>query len=233
MQAVLLVGGKGSRLRPYTAVFPKSLMPVGDLPILEVVVRQLKREGFTRLVFAVGHLHEMFRMFFGNGEKWGLDIRYSLEDQPLGTAGPLRCISDLDENFLMMNGDILTDLRYGELFQYHLAHGHPATIATHERQVRIDYGTLDFNSRDELVAYAEKPVLPYHVSMGIYVFSRTAVELIPPNQPVDVPVLMKSLMEHGKIVQCYRYGGYWLDIGRPEDYEIAIEDFERMREVLL
>jgi len=233
MQAVLLVGGKGTRLRPYTAVFPKSLLPLGDRPILEVVVRQLRREGFTELVMAVGHQHEMFRLFFGDGEKWGVRIRYSLEDEPLGTAGPLRRIEGLDENFLMMNGDLLTDLSYGELFRNHVRHGHPATLAIHRREVRIDYGTLESGEDGRLLSYTEKPRLHYQVSMGIYVLSRSVLDVVPEDRPFDFPDLVDALLRDGRRVQCYPYNGYWLDIGRPEDYAIALEDFDRMKDRLL
>ncbi|MBE7559396.1 nucleotidyltransferase family protein [bacterium] len=233
MQAILLVGGKGTRLLPYTAVFPKSLMPIGDLPILEVVVRQLRREGFSRLVFAVGHQHEMFRAFFGDGGKWGLSITYSLEDEPLGTAGPLRLIPELDENFLMLNGDVLTDLSFGELYRLHCAGGHAATIATARRQVAIDYGTLEFDAASRLVSYREKPVLAYHVSMGVYALSRSVVELVPEKRRFDFPELVAALLAAGRRVYCHRYDGYWRDIGRGEDYARAIEEFEEMRERLV
>ena len=145
MQAVILAGGKGARLRPYTTVLPKPLMPVGDYPILEVVIRQLKKFGFKRVILAVGHQAELFQAFFGNGEKWGIDIEYSFEDKPLGTAGPIRGINNLDDNFLMMNGDILTDFRLDKLMKFHKSQTATMTIATHKRSVKIDYGTLETN----------------------------------------------------------------------------------------
>lgn len=233
MQAILLAGGKGTRLRPYTTVLPKPLLPIGDYPILEVVVRQLSRAGFGRLVLAVGYHHELLRAFFGDGKRWGLQIAYSLENEPLGTAGPLRCIAELDDHFLMMNGDILTDLRYADLVKFHHASGAELTIATHQRSVSIDYGTLTFDDKGRLSGYEEKPSLSYNVSMGIYVVSRSAVDAIPAGVRFDLPHWVDALLKAGRHVQCYPFDGYWKDIGRREDYESAIEDFERKREEFL
>lgn len=233
MQAVILAGGKGTRLRPYTTVFPKPLMPIGEYPILEVVIRQLRKHGFRKLTLAVGHMHELFRAFFSEGEKWDLKIEYSLEDKPLGTAGPLKRIEGLEDDFLMMNGDILTDLNFGELMAFHKAHGGPATIVTHRREVKIDYGALDFDTDGVLRRYTEKPTLSYDVSMGIYCLSRRAVDVIPDDSYFDFPSLMNALMAEGEKIICRPYSGYWLDIGRPDDYEQAIQDFEKMEKILL
>jgi NDP-mannose synthase len=233
MQAVILAGGKGTRLKPYTVVFPKPLMPIGDYPILEVIVRQLKKRGFKQIVLTLGHQQDMFRLFFGDGHKWGLDIRYSLEEKPLGTAGPLKLVEGLDDTFLMMNGDILTDLDFAELMAFHRAHGHPATIVTHRREVKIDYGTLHYDGQGFLEKYVEKPTLGYNVSMGIYVLSRSVIDLIPDGVPFDFPQLMTALIDNNCKVVCRPYNGYWLDIGRPDDYELAIDSFEKMKDQLL
>lgn len=233
MQAVILAGGKGRRLQPYTTIFPKPLMPIGEYPILEVVVRQLKRYGFTDITLAVGHLQELLRAFFGDGEKWGVNIRYSTEDQPLGTAGPLRNIPDLADHFLLMNGDILTDLHFEAVMRRHVADGDVATIVTHRRAVKIDYGTLEIGKNNRLRSYTEKPTLHYDVSMGVYALSRRAVDFIPDNQYFDFPDLIHTLLAEKEKVACYPYDGYWLDIGRPDDYEIAVEDFEKMKGELL
>jgi NDP-sugar pyrophosphorylase family protein len=233
LQAVVLAGGKGSRLRPYTAVLPKPLMPIGDYPILEVVIRQLKKFGFRTIILAVGHHSELFNAFFGNGEKWGVDIQYSFEDKPLGTAAPLRRISNLDETFLMMNGDILTDLRLDDLMEFHKAQGAMMTIAMHKRAVEIDYGTLECNDQGILLDYKEKPLLNYNVSMGIYILSRKVVSFIPEEGPFDFPDLVTALIKDSKKVVCYSKESYWLDIGRPNDYQIAIDDFEKMKEEFL
>lgn len=232
MQAVILAGGKGTRLKPYTLVFPKPLMPIGDYPILEVIVRQLKKHGFHELILTLGHQFDMFQLFFQDGRKWGMDIRYSLEDQPLGTAGPLRLVEGLEDTFLLMNGDILTDLDFAGLMRFHREHGRPATIVTHRREVKIDYGTLEYNSEGILEKYVEKPTLGYNVSMGIYVLSRRVVDLIPAGRPFDFPQLMSALIDSGHQVVCMPYRGFWLDIGRPDDYEVAIDSFEKMKDTL-
>jgi NDP-mannose synthase len=233
MQAVILAGGKGTRLKPYTAVFPKPLMPIGDYPILEVVVRQLKKFGFDTIKLTLGHQAELFRLFFGDGSKWDLDIKYTIEDQPLGTAGPLRLIDHLDDNFLMMNGDILTDLDFSELMTFHKAHGNPATIVTHQREVKINYGSLHFDESGVLQDYQEKPTLHYNVSMGIYALSKSVLNLIPDGRAFNFPDLMLALIKRGEKVICKPHHGYWLDIGLPDDYAQAIDDFDRMKEELL
>ena len=229
MQAVILAGGKGARLRPYATVLPKPLMPIGDYPILEVVIRQLKKFGFKKVILAVGHQAELFQAFFGNGEKWGIDIEYSFEDKPLGTAGPIRGINNLDDNFLMMNGDILTDLRLDKLMKFHKSQKATMTIATHKRSVKIDYGTLDYDNKGVLRNFMEKPIIHYDVSMGIYILSRITIDFIPKDCLFDFPDLVQELLRNKQNVICYPYDGYWLDIGRPEDYETAIEDFEKMK----
>lgn len=233
MRAVILAGGKGTRLAPYTMVLPKPLMPIGDMPILEVVVRQLKSHGFSRITMAVGHLAELLQAFFGDGRKFGIEIDYSIEDRPLGTAGPLAYIEEMDDTFLVMNGDILTTLDYSRLLKYHRSHGGIATIATHHRQVHIDFGVIDVNQSNELMNYTEKPTLEYLVSMGIYVFEARILQYITKEEYLDFPALVKSLLAKGEKVVGYPSREYWLDIGRPDDYAKASEEFERMREKFL
>ena len=228
MHAVILAGGKGRRLKPYTTVFPKPLMPLGDYPILEVVIRQLHKCGYRKLTLCVGYQHELFRAFFGEGEKWGVELKYVLEDQPLGTAGPLKLIDDLPKHFLLMNGDILTDLDFAEPMCFHREGGNAATILTHERSVDVNYGTLEYDEAGILHSYTEKPSLKYHVSMGVYVLSRETVECIPRGQAFDFPDLINALLKQKSKVVCYPYGGYWQDIGRPDDYEQAVNDFENL-----
>jgi NDP-mannose synthase len=233
MQAVILAGGRGKRLRPYTTVLPKPLMPIGDYPILEVVIRQLKKFGFNRITMAIGHQHQLFTAFFGNGEQWGIHIDYFIEEKPLGTAGALRYISSLDDDFLMMNGDILTDLNYAKLMEFHRSKKSLLTIATHERIQYVDYGTLEYDSNNLLQRFSEKPVLRLNVSMGIYAFSKKIVDFIPAEQRLDFPDLVGKLLDHQHLVSCYPYNGYWMDIGRPDDYETAIDDFEKIKDQLL
>ncbi len=229
MKAVLLAGGKGSRLKPYTISIPKPLVPVGDEPIMEIVVKQLVKEGIEDITMAVGHMAEQIISYFGDGSRYGTKISYSKEERALGTVGPLRLIRDgLDDTFLMMNGDILTDLRYGELIGYHKEKGAEATIATVKRNVDIDYGVVKINE-DAIVGWEEKPTIHYHVSTGIYVLEPSALDLIPPEGKFDLPDLIKALISHGREVASYPFEGYWLDIGRPEDYEKACENVTKVR----
>lgn len=233
MKAVILAGGKGKRLAPYTTVFPKPLMPIGDMPILEVVLRQLKAHGCDNVTLAVGHLAELLQTFFGDGNKFGVQISYSVEDQPLGTAGPLALIDGLQEPFFVMNGDILTDMDYSDLYRHHTKQGAAATIATYERTVKIDFGVLEADSNGFIQEYIEKPSYTYRVSMGIYVFDPLVLKYIERGKYLDFPDLVKQLIRDGKKVASYPFSGYWLDIGRPDDYERAINEFELKKELFL
>lgn len=232
-RAIILAGGKGTRLRPYTVVLPKPLMPIGEFPILEVIVRQLVRHGFTHITMAVNHQAEIIKAFFGNGERWGVRIDYSLEDQPLGTMGPLRLIPDLPDNFLVMNGDILTDLDYGMFYERHAANGNIFSISSAVRRHVVDYGVLETNDGGYLSGFREKPSLRYQVSMGIYMVSRRALAFIPKEGAYGFDSLMLDLLAAGENVDVRPYEDYWLDIGRPDDYAQAIEEFESMRSKFL
>jgi len=233
MQAIILAGGKGTRLAPYTTVFPKPLMPIGDMPILEIVPHQLKYYGINRITIAVGHLAELIQALFGNGQKIGIEIRYSLEDSPLGTVGPLTLIDDLDDTFLLMNGDILTTLDYSELVNYHKEKKGVATIATNIRTVKIDLGVIETNKEHELTDYIEKPSMKYNVSMGVYIFQRNVLRYLRKGEYCDFPNLIKKLLSNGEKVASYPFSGYWLDIGRPEDYSRAVEEFEQKKQEFL
>lgn len=232
-RAVILAGGKGTRLRPYTVVLPKPLMPIGEYPILEVIVRQLIAAGFHHITLAVNHQAEIIKAFFQNGEKWGVRIDYSLESEPLGTMGPLRLISDLPENFLVMNGDILTDLDFSSFHDEHVASGSIFSISAKTRENRIDYGVLDTDESGKLVGFREKPVAQYQVSMGVYMVSAAAVEFIPSRGAFGFDQLMLDLMAAGRPATVREFDGYWLDIGRPDDYALAIDEFETMRQRFL
>ncbi len=232
MQAVILAGGKGTRLRPYTTVLPKPLMPIGDLPILEIVVRQLKKNGFDRITLAVGHQHDLFIAFFGNGEKWGIPIDYHVEKEPLGTAAPIRHIEKLDETFLMMNGDILTDLNFRMLFDMHMEKEADLTVAAHERTQDVNYGILEYNDDGSLTKFSEKPSYRLNVSMGVYIISRKVIPLIPAQGYFDFPDLVRNLLAAKRKIYCFPYKGYWMDIGRPDDYEQATDDYAKMKDFL-
>ena len=229
MKAVILAGGKGSRLAPYTKVIPKPLMPIGDMPIMEVLLHQIKRAGVDEVILSVGHMASLLRAFFQEGEQLGMCIRYSYEKTPLGTAGPLAMVDGLDDTFLVMNGDVLTTLDFSELVKFHRASKALVTIAMYNRQVNIDLGVLQLNGGHEVTGYIEKPTYDFQVSMGVYVFEPAVLKYIPPGQYYDFPTLILRLLEAGERVVGFPFSGYWQDLGRPDDYEQAILDFETMR----
>jgi len=228
MQALILAGGKGTRLRPYTTVLPKPLMPVGDYPILEIILRQLKHAGVHEVILAVGHLGQLFQAFFEDGRRYGLKISYSYEERALGTAGPIALSLDrLEDDFLVMNGDLLTTLHYAELFAHHRTNKAAATIALHHREVKIDFGVIESDEDHRLVRYIEKPTYSFQVSMGVNVLNKRAVvPYLQRDVPLDLPDLMMRLHQDGLKVSCFSEASYWLDIGRIDDYQTASEIFE-------
>ncbi len=226
MQAILLAGGKGTRLRPFTVTIPKPLLPLGDVPIVEVVIRQLAARGIRRIAVSLGHLAHLFSATIGDGSRFGVTIEYHVEEQPLGTAGPLRLIRDVGENVLVMNGDLLTTLDYRELIEAHLRSGAWATIAVRRRDVKIDLGVVVTSGDGRLLDYQEKPVYPFDVSMGIYVISRPCLELIPEEGAFNMPELLLAIKNAGQDVVTFKTDCYWQDIGRLDDYEQACIDFE-------
>ncbi len=227
MRAVILAGGEGQRLRPYTTILPKPLMPVGDQPVLEIIIGQLRRAGFDHLTIAVGYLAGLIQAYFGDGNAFGATIDYSIEHEPLGTAGPLSLIDPPDDDFLVMNGDILTDLDYAGFMEDHKASGAIASLAVFQKPVPISLGVLELDGDDHVINYTEKPTLHYPVSTGIYCFRPEILEHVPRHTHFDLPELVKRLLDAGKEVRAFRFDGYWLDIGRPEDYEIAMSKQEK------
>lgn len=228
-RAVILAGGRGTRLRPYTVVLPKPLMPIGDYPILEVIVRQLAEQGFDRITMAVNHQANLIQAFFGDGARWGLAIDYSLESQPLSTVAPLALVPDLPEQFLLMNGDVLTDLRFDEFLDRHAASGRLFSIAAARRTEVTEYGVLHADETGLLRGFEEKPVNSYLVSMGVYGFTRALLADVPRGRKYGFDDLMRDMLERGQAVRVAEHGGYWLDIGRPDDYSRAIDEFEANR----
>ena len=228
-RAVILAGGKGTRLRPYTVVLPKPLMPIGDYPILEVIIRQLKEYGFTRITIAVNHQAEIIKAFFGKGSKWNINIDYSLEEKALSTMAPLKLINDLPDNFLVMNGDILTDLDFGQFYENHSKNNNIFTISSYQREVKSEFGVLDVSDDHTLYGFREKPISTYDVSMGIYMVSKKALKYIPEDTFYGFDHLMLDLMKNKEKPKVERCNGYWLDIGRPDDYLQAIEEFDKMQ----
>lgn len=228
-RAVILAGGKGTRLRPYTVVLPKPLMPIGEFPILEVIIRQLVQHGFDHVTMAVNHQAEIIKAFFQDGQKWGVKIDYSLEDRPLSTMAPLRLIPDLPENFLVMNGDILTDLSFSDLHEEHVSKNNIFTISSYVREQKIDYGVLQTDASGYLSGFTEKPKKQYLVSMGVYMASRRIMNFIPEGKAYGFDNLMLDLIQSKQPASVRKFNGYWLDIGRPDDYMQAIEEFEQMK----
>lgn len=229
MKAIILAGGKGARLAPYTKILPKPLMPIGDMPILEVLLRQMKSAGIDDVVITVGHLAGLLRAFFQDGSNLGLKITYSYEDVPLGTAGPLSLVVGLDQTFLVSNGDVLTTLKLNDLLQFHSEQKAAVTIAIHCRKVDIDFGVVQCDGNHQIIGYVEKPSIDYMVSMGIYVFEPRVLSYIPYCQYLNFPDLVKNLISAGEKVVGYPFKGYWQDLGRPDDYERATLDFDAMR----
>jgi len=231
-RAIVLAGGKGSRLRPYTVVLPKPLMPIGEYAILEVILRQLAAQGFDHITLAVNHQAEIVRAFCGDGSRWRIHIDYSLETAPLSTIAPLRLIGDLPENFLLMNGDILTDLPMAKLYEEHVSQKRRFTIAASERTNIVDYGVLHADG-PQLTGFEEKPSFQYLVSMGVYIVNRSVLDHVPEGRAYGFDHLMLDMLSRGQPVYVERYSGYWLDIGRVDDYMRAVEEFEEKRRHLL
>lgn len=234
MHAIVLAGGKGVRLRPYTTRLPKPLVPIGDeFSILDIVLYQLAQRGFSSATLAIGYLGHLIRAYIGDGSRWGLEINYATEDVPLGTMGPvLQILDQLPEDFLVMNGDVLTDLDYAGLLAEHVASSAPLTVATYQRQVRIDFGVLTTVDR-QVIQFTEKPTIDYRVSMGVYGLSRRTLEPYPSGLPLGFDDLMLDLLAQGNPPQEHPFDGYWLDIGRPDDYDRANIEFDQIRGTLL
>ncbi len=232
MRAIILAGGKGVRLAPVTEVIPKPLVPIGGKPIMEIVIRQLQRHGFTRITLAVGYMADLIQAYFGDGAKLGVKIDYSYEAEPLGTAGPLALIEGLAETFLVMNADVLTNINYEELVRYHQDHGGIATVGAYEREVKIDLGVIIKDGGRRIKDYVEKPTTKHLVSMGVYVFEPQVLEFIKGHGYLDFPDLVKLLLQADLPVNFYPFTGYWLDIGRHEDYAQAEDEFENFNRKL-
>jgi NDP-mannose synthase len=229
MRAVILAGGKGTRLRPYTTLIPKPLVPLGGkYSILEVVLKQLHKAGFTHVTMAVNHLSHLIESFFGDGNAYGIKIDYSHEDKELSTIGPLTLIPDLPENFLVMNGDILCDLNYRDFYEAHIREGSRVSVATYRRQTKIDFGVLHYDANNLVHEFQEKPVYDFDVSMGIYCLNYSVVKSLPKGTFYGFDHLMHDSISNNLPVIVRPFHGYWLDIGRPDDYESANQNFEEL-----
>lgn len=225
-RAVILAGGKGTRLKPYTISLPKPLVPVGEMPIIEIIIRQLANAGFNHITITINHMADIIRAFCGDGSKWNVKIDYSLEHKPLSTMGPLKLIKDLPENFLIINGDVLTDLNFDKFYNEHVAQKNIFTISAYLREQKVDYGVLETGNDNKLTHFLEKPVNSYKVSMGVYMASNKILEYIPEDQFYGFDHLMVDLIKLNNPATVRLFTGYWLDIGRPDDYEKACNDLE-------
>jgi len=227
-RAIILAGGKGTRLKPYTLSMPKPLVPLENRPILEIIILQLKKYGFEHITITLNHMGESIKEYFGTGKKLDIKIDYTFESKSLSTMGPLTLIKDLPDNFLVMNGDILTDLNFSSFFLYHVDNNNNFTIAAYPRIEKVDYGVLESNKNNRLINFKEKPKNDYLVSMGIYMLNKEIVDLIPNNTFFGFDDLMYLLIKNENFPFLYNYDGYWLDIGRPSDYEKAMNEYKKL-----
>ena len=227
---VILAGGKGTRLQPYTTVLPKPLMPVGQYPILEILLRQLSDQGFRNVTLAVGHLAGLIQAYFKQGQDWGVDLEYAYETTPLGTAGPIGKLPRDERALLVLNGDLLTTLDFAQLVRFHYENRAVATIGAKRRTETVQFGVIEKAPNGQITGFKEKPNLDYLVSMGIYVFSPAVRDYIPRSQKFDFPDLVQRLLENNQRVLSYESDAYWMDIGRPDDYQRANEDFPNMQQ---
>jgi len=233
MKAVILAGGKGTRLKPYTTVIPKPLVPVGERAIIDILISRLVKCGVDEVYICLNHFAEIIMAYLGDGSKFGLKINYSLEEEPLGTVAPIRLIKGLPDDFLVMNGDLLTDLDFRELFEVHTRQKALLTVSTYHRTTKIDFGVLELDTENRKVTgFREKPEYSFNVSMGVYAMNRKVLEHVPANQSFGFDNLMLSLLDKNIPVNVFPYSGYWLDIGRPDDYEKANEDLLKLSSLL-
>lgn len=233
MQAIILAGGKGTRLSPYTTVLPKPLVPVGEYPILEIIIRQLKACSIKDVIISTGHLAELIEAYFADGRRWGIKIRYIREEEPLGTAGAIKNINGLENDFIVMNGDILTNMNYKELYKFHIDHKGISTIAVTKREVTIDFGVIELSDESKLVNYIEKPKHFHYVSMGINVLNKRCKKYISAGESIGMPEFILRMKSNNEDIYCYKCDSYWLDIGRINDFQKAQEEFIRNKKKFL
>ena len=232
MNAVILAGGKGARLLPYTTAIPKPLVPIGDSPVIDILLKQLKHFGFEDITVSTGHLAAIVIAYLGDGKRYGLNICYVQESKPLGTVGPLNLIDDLPEDFLLMNGDVLTDLDMQKFFAWHREQDADVTIAAYKKKVSIDLGVIK-SKNNRVTQYIEKPEEWFEVSMGVYGLRKSVINHIPKDTYFDFPTLIQDLLKAKRTVAIYPFDGLWLDIGRPSDFDEAQQIFSSSRKRFL
>jgi NDP-sugar pyrophosphorylase family protein len=234
LRAVILAGGKGTRLRPFTVSFPKPLVPLGDRPVMEVLIRRMMQYGIYEITLTLGHLAELIKAYFDHRKCLTecLSLSFVQEDQPTGTAGSLSLVPGLDRTFLVLNGDLLTDLDFDALVHFHREQSAMLTIATHRREVKVDLGVLEFDVQHRITNYVEKPQTNYYVSMGVYVYEPSVLNYIERGRYLDFPELVHRLISANENVCAFVTDCLWLDIGRPDDYARAQEIFEANQEGL-
>ena len=222
---MILAGGRGTRLQPFTTSVPKPLMPIGDLPVVEILMRRLQADGVTEVTLLTGHLAHLIEGYFGDGTDRGMRISYLREATPLGTAGPLAQLrGHLDDDFLVMNGDLLTNVDFRAMVDHHHAAAADMTVGTHIQEERLELGVLSIDDAGQVTGYDEKPTLQLSVSMGLYVLAPSVLDLVPEGR-YDMPQLVNDALGSGRRVTAFRHPGFWLDIGRVEDYARANEEF--------
>jgi NDP-sugar pyrophosphorylase family protein len=232
MKAVIMTGGKGTRMAPYTKVLPKGLLPIGEQPILEIIVKQLAYHGFRSITMSCGYLAPLIQTYFGDGSAWNVSINYEVEDKPLGTVGPLKRLKDLNSPFLVINCDVLTTLDFKRFWKFHHSGNSLLTIASQKKEIPIDLGVLD-TKEDRVINFLEKPTRSARVSMGIYVMDPQIISYIPEKQFFDIPELVHTLLADNKEIRHFENDSFWIDIGRPTEYRQANDDFEMMKKELL
>jgi len=233
LKAVIQAGGKGTRLRPYTLILPKPLMPVGELPVIETLLKWLRRNGVEDTYVTIGYLGHLIKSLCGDGSQWDMNISYSEEPEPLGTVGALNLIrAQLDSTFFMLNGDLVTDLNLRAFKNFHKNHGGLVSVAVARKKIKVDLGVIE-SENNLLNNFREKPSLEFQVSMGIYCMEPGVLDLVPDGLPFGFDDLMYSMMDKGIPVHIYEHDGFWMDIGRPEDFAEAQKLFEENRTSIL
>jgi NDP-sugar pyrophosphorylase family protein len=230
---VILAGGKGTRLYPYTVSLPKPLLPVGDKPILEIIIKQLRHAGFSNIILAVNHQADIIMSYFGTGKQFDVHITYSLENEPLSTMAPLKLLDELPDQFLVMNGDVLTNLDFHFFFENHRSSKVDFTVASYRAVQKSEYGVLELDDQYRVIGFKEKPPTELIVSMGIYAMSKQMLSIIPDDGPFGFDDLMCAGIDKKLSISAAIHDGYWRDLGSPEEYQKANEEIKTIAKSLL